>query len=92
MATQNDILSQDFASDAGENELALQKNIFLMQWSELFPGASSPDTEFEDTKAVEQQLMACRKLINNLQGRLKQEQFYLLFLQVCLIVCCCFVC
>ena len=47
-----------------------------------FPGVTPPQWSFDSLEDAEKQLMECKSLIKNLEERLSQEKFYLIYLQV----------
>ena len=59
-----------------------QINLFVSQWKEEFPGVATPDLNFEGMEDVERSLASCKTAIKNLEEKLKQERFHLIFLQV----------
>jgi len=68
--------------DQSDEDIEEKKSDFLSKWCELFPGAKIPIINFYNNAEVKQRLIECRYLIKELEERLNQEKFYLLFLQV----------
>ena len=68
--------------DQTDGDLEDKKSDFLLKWCEFFPDSKIPAINFFDSDEVELRLGSCRSLIQGLERRLKQEKFYLRFLQV----------
>ena len=60
----------------------MQINSFISEWNEKFPGVNTPEINFDGIEDVEKRLATCKSAIKNLEETLKQEKFYLIFLQV----------
>ncbi|XP_076804707.1 active breakpoint cluster region-related protein-like isoform X1 [Clavelina lepadiformis] len=58
-----------------------QREVFLTQWKEKFPGVPTPNTTFSGTDEIEESLGLCKNAIKGLEDRLSQEKFHLIFLQ-----------
>jgi len=59
-----------------------QVDLFVSQWHAEFPGIKNPDLKFEGVEDIEKRLSSCKSAIKNLEEKLKQEKFQLIFLQV----------
>lgn len=60
----------------------LQITSFISDWNEKFPGVDTPELDFDGVEDIEERLATCKNAIKNLEETLKQEKFYLIFLQV----------
>ena len=59
-----------------------QIELFISQWHAEFPGIKTPELKFDGVEDVEKRLSSCKNAIKNLEEKLKQERFQLIFLQV----------
>jgi len=59
-----------------------EKEMFLSEWSQKFPGVEAPNVNFQSVAEVEQSLTACKRLIKEFEEKLNREKFLLIYLQV----------
>ncbi|XP_039266553.2 breakpoint cluster region protein-like isoform X1 [Styela clava] len=63
-----------------------QKEVFVKQWQDKFPGVPAPELNFEDTETLEQDLLKCKEHVKSLEDQLNQAKFLMIFLQTSLAV------
>nr|CAB3219663.1 active breakpoint cluster region-related protein [Phallusia mammillata] len=61
--------------------MASDTEAFLSDWNEKFPGVDPPNVKFGNLEEAEKNLAKCKALIRNLEEKLNQEKFHLIFLQ-----------
>lgn len=77
-------LSTVYLPSAGQTKFNMnkQKESFLQQWEEKFPGVSPPDVDLTNSDTLTKELAKCKELKKNLESQLNHTKFLLIFLQV----------